>query len=82
LLEIGIVVEPSSFRAAVGYWRTDPRADCYRWEAIGVFEGRTYNLGSYDTMTECARVGVQAEFDILGSSLEVSAAPDPRPGRI
>jgi hypothetical protein len=85
LLEIGIVVDPSSFRAAVGYWRTDHRADCYRWEAWATIEGDPMPrpIGSYDTMTECAKHGLCEEYDLIYTSIEVHArAKDPRPDSV
>lgn len=77
LLEIGIVVQPESFLPAAGYWRSSPFVDCYRWEAVGVIYGETMQrcVGSYDTMTICAKNGFIEldEIDLKGISLEVHA---------
>lgn len=51
------------FVITTGWWRTSPQADCYRWEAWGTHPdfpdspNLRLNLGSYDTMTDCARYG-------------------------
>jgi hypothetical protein len=54
------------FIVAEGWWRSARAADCYRWEAWCHNHKqpklRIY-LGSYDTMTDCARYGISAEED-------------------
>lgn len=120
LEDLGITVDPQRIYPATGYYRTDIRADCMRWEAHGTrspgyevvqrgsswdvrlgradghtghgstvhttdseesayawFAGvkQTVALGSWDTMTDCARYGVT-----LNDSDEVYAKkPDPKP---
>jgi hypothetical protein len=41
---------------AEGYWRR-ASIDCYRWSAAA--DDRGPILDSYDTMTECARCGIE-----------------------
>lgn len=58
-----MVVDPSSLYPAQGYWRTDIRADVMRWHGSVRVKNppdwsnshRTINIGSWDTMTDCAR---------------------------
>jgi hypothetical protein len=57
---------PETLRPAQGYWRTDFRADVYRWE--GSFEIYRHEewtqvmVDSWSTMTDCIR-GFDYEWD-------------------
>lgn len=44
---------------ATGFWRTDTRADCYRWNGQGKRDGALYAFDSWFTMTELTRRGVK-----------------------
>lgn len=51
--------------AVQGYWRTDTRADVYRWEGTGETSDATrlpvgfaVRFASWCTMTECVRHGI------------------------
>lgn len=63
--EIGWTVLPGDIYPARGHWRTSPYADVFRWEAQGKNpEGVLAHLGSWDTMTDCARTGIEIdEYD-------------------
>jgi hypothetical protein len=60
---IPLLFEAEKLYPATGYYRTDSRADVWRWEGTvqGVrADGRTFNLqgiGGYTTMTELCRKG-------------------------
>ena len=61
---------------AQGYWRTDSRADVYRWEGQGAtLLGLPVNFASRDTMTQCVRDGIvlDKEPGCMSSFFEVSA---------
>jgi len=62
--EIGMTVkvDPEDLRPALGYWRTDHRADVYRWEGWAKTE-RSYVVGinSWHTMTELIAAGIKVE---------------------
>ena len=62
--DLDVVVDPNEFVIPQGYWRSDPRADVYRWE-IGYLllgQGVGPRVRSYDTMTVCAH-GVVLDRD-------------------
>lgn len=57
---VEVRIDPKLLRAAQGRWRTDFRADVYRWE--GSFEKQLEDgswaqqtISSWDTMTDCAK---------------------------
>lgn len=61
---------------AKGHWRTDSRADVYRWEGQAFAVGRSdYRDGfrvsfcSWETMTACVRFGFELQRD-GGASFE------------
>lgn len=61
-------VQASELRPATGYWRTDHRADAFRWEGrcrVRLKDGTwtVRGLDSWDTMTDCVRSGVTIERD-------------------
>lgn len=58
--ETGRQVNPEDVVPATGWWRTDCRADCYRWE-IATGPSKLV-LGSWDTMTECVRNGITVDL--------------------
>lgn len=67
------MIEALGFRnvqleAARGYWRTDSRADVYRWEgsAVRVADGIKFMLCSWETMTACTK-GIELSRDAAGS---------------
>lgn len=65
----GFVVDASSLKDARGYWRTDVRADVYRWECYEATRPQdnpnTPGIGvtacSWNTMTDCVRHGIVVE---------------------
>lgn len=57
--------EVHALRPATGFWRSSPHADCYRWEAQ-VTKGHQFSMGSWDTMTECAKMGIVVLKDHFG----------------
>lgn len=76
--EIGVTArfEAEHLRPATGYWRTDIRADVYRWEGSGEkqIEDGTWmgiSVDSWDTMTDCVRHGVEVSRD--GAGYDASA---------
>lgn len=71
---------------AQGYWRTDVRADVMRWEGSaqvygwpGISDGLMVSLGSWNTMTDCVRNGIEIERD-GGMFFDVSAKPEAQRG--
>ena len=73
------MLESNGFRdlrlwEAEGYWRTDIRADVYRWECQAITSGRTdysdgltVSLCSWNTMTDCVRFGFEIKRDDAAS---------------
>jgi hypothetical protein len=57
---------------ATGYWRTDSRADVYRWEGQAVSNGLHVSLCSWNTMTACVQSGIEIKRDDV-ASFEISA---------
>jgi len=74
---LGFQVE--ALRPALGYWRSDHRADVLRWEGVGRVRdwpglpvGMSVQFGSWNTMTDCVRNGVDVERE-EGTFFDVSA---------
>ncbi|MFI5298204.1 MAG: hypothetical protein ACHREM_08915 [Polyangiales bacterium] len=49
--------------AAQGHYRSDSRADAYRWEGTALRDGVTVELTSWETMTKCVHAGIVATRD-------------------
>lgn len=65
------------FYPATGYNRSGATADCWRWEAHAFYQGVSRSIGSYDTMTDCARYGVEISFLRAGGAVfELSVRQD------
>jgi hypothetical protein len=54
-----IIWTAENVRPAQGWYRTDPRADCYRWSAIahGAESNLVLSVDSWHTMTEILKAG-------------------------
>lgn len=71
-------VSPDDLHAAQGHYRTDWRADCYRWEgSVGAYVGDgdktvSRRVYSYSPMTDCIR-GFDWDFDKHGMDIDVTA---------
>lgn len=69
-------INPSDLIAAQGHWRSDVRADVYRWESwlpVGK-NGKKVNVCCWETMTQCVKNGVGFQWD-GNFSIEVFSLP-------
>ncbi len=73
LAKVGVTVAPSDIYPAKGGARSSPTADCYRWEAHGTIQGAPVLLTSFDTMTDCARFGIDPDIGSRRWGFEISA---------
>jgi hypothetical protein len=76
----GLDIRPEDIRPATGHWRTDCRADVYRWEVF--CRNRQYGhpviLGCWQTLTEF--VALAAKYGVEQGDLppyDISAPPGP-----
>ena len=76
LLAEGIDAKPHQLWPAQGHWRTDVRADVYRWEGQGTKDGHVVLLCCWDTMTKCVRNGITVTHE-RGWSYEIHAKEKP-----
>lgn len=63
-------VDPNEIYPAMGWYRTSKYADVQRWEAVVRWapiqkgsNGALGNIGSWDTMTDCIRFGIELRRD-------------------
>lgn len=61
---LGFPVKADDIVAATGHWRTSKYADVLRWEGfVTNANGSRRSIGSWNTMTECVRNGVEIQED-------------------
>lgn len=76
LQDAGYEVAPEQLKAVQGRYRSDPKADIFRWEAFFDHDGIPANMVSWETMTDIVRSGgVVVKNDdgtLYASSSEVS----------
>lgn len=80
LADVGFKVAPTDIHPAMGGARSSPNIDAYRWEAHGLVDGVTAWIVSYDTMTDCARFGIDPDTLVRRSGFELSALRPKEPG--
>lgn len=66
LQALGVEITPYTIYPTTGWYRTSRYADCYRWEGWGKTRallnlpvGFDVHIYSWDTMTACARQGIE-----------------------
>lgn len=59
-----VTCDPAAIEFAKGFYRSSPHADTYRWTARCNVDGLGVgpSVDSYDTATECARLGVTIDY--------------------
>lgn len=75
LADAGFVVDPNNITGARGWYRINQRFDdkIVTWECKALRQGTSYpfvHLVSYQTMTECARFGVDVSPDNSSNPVE------------
>lgn len=57
LAALGYAVEADAIEVAQGCYRNLTDAECARWDCFAVKDGRTVQVYSFNSVTECARFG-------------------------